>query len=183
MGVESQSETVWRQADKYGTPRMCFINKINQTGGDFYKSLDSIHNRLSKRAFPIHLPIGFEQSINGIVDLVAMKAYTYKEFKDKELVEGEIPADMMDQVKKYRSLLIENAVAEDEAMLEKYFEVGEEGLSVEEINQAIRTAVLTGKFFAVTGGDGRGVIVEKVLDMVNAYLPSPLDVGSTWGKH
>ncbi len=183
MGVESQSETVWRQADKYGVPRICFINKINQTGGDFYKSLDSIHNRLSKRAFPVHLPIGFEQAINGVVDLVEMKAYTYKEFHDKELIEGEIPADMMDQVKKYRSLLIENAVAEDEAMLEKYFEVGEEGLSVDEVKQAIRTAVLTGKFFAVTGGDGRGVIVEKVLDMVNDYLPSPLDTRSTWGTH
>jgi elongation factor G len=183
MGVESQSETVWRQADKYGVPRICFINKINQTGGDFYKSLDTIHTRLSKRAFPIHLPIGFEQSINGIVDLVAMKAYTYKEFTDHELVEGEIPADMMDKVKRYRSLLVENAVAEDEAMLEKYFEVGEEGLKPEEIKQAIRSAVLTGKFFAVTGGDGRGVIVEKVLDAVNELLPSPLDRGSTWGTH
>src|SRR6195952_4344109 len=183
MGVESQSETVWRQADKYGVPRICFINKINQTGGDFYKSLESIHNRLSKRAFPVHLPIGFEQSINGIVDLVNMKAYTYTEFHDKELVEGEIPADMMDQVNKYRSLLIENAVAEDEAMLEKYFEVGEEGLSKDEIKQAIRTATLTGKFYVVTGGDGRGVIVEKVLDLVNDYLPSPLDRGSTWGTH
>jgi elongation factor G len=183
MGVESQSETVWRQADKYGTPRICFINKINQTGGDFYKSLDSIHNRLSKRAFPIHLPIGFEQSINGIVDLVAMKAYTYKEFTDHELVEGEIPADMMDQVQKYRSLLIENAVAEDEAMLEKYFEVGEEGLSDEEIRTAIRTAVLTGKFYAVTGGDGRGVIVEKLLDLVNDLLPAPNDRPTTWGVH
>ncbi len=183
MGVESQSETVWRQADKYGVPRICFINKINQTGGDFYKSLESIHNRLSKRAFPVHLPIGFEQSVNGIVDLVTMKAYTYKEFTDHELIEGEIPADMMEQVQRYRSLLIENAVAEDEAMLEKYFEVGEEGLSEDEIKQAIRTAVLTGKFFAVTGGDGRGVIVEKLLDMVNDYLPSPLDKGSTWGTH
>lgn len=183
MGVESQSETVWRQATKYGVPRICFINKINQTGGDFYKSLDSIHNRLSKRAFPIHLPIGFEQSINGIVDLVSMKAYTYKEFTDKELVEGEIPADMMDNVKKYRSLLIENAVAEDEAILEKYFEVGEDGLSVDEIKQAIRTATLSGSFFPVTGGDGRGVIVEKVLDMVVDTLPSPEDRGSTWGTH
>ena len=183
MGVESQSETVWRQADKYGVPRICFINKINQTGGDFYKSLESIHSRLSKRAFPVHLPIGFEQSVNGVVDLVEMKAYTYTEFSDKELIEGEIPADMMDQVKKYRSLLVENAVAEDEAMLEKYFEVGEEGLTTEEIKQAIRSAVLTGKFFAVTGGDGRGVIVEKVLDMVNDYLPSPLDKGSVWGTH
>lgn len=183
MGVESQSETVWRQADKYKVPRICFINKINQTGGDFYKSLDSIHNRLSKRAFPVHLPIGFEQAINGVIDLVEMKAFTYTEFHDKSLVEAEIPADMMDQVKKYRSLLIENAVAEDEAMLEKYFEVGEEGLSVDEVKQAIRTATLTGKFFPVTGGDGRGVIVEKVLDMVNDYLPNPLEVGSTWGTH
>jgi len=183
MGVESQSETVWRQADKYNVPRICFINKINQTGGDFYKSLDSIHNRLSKRAFPVHLPIGFEQAINGIIDLVEMKAYTYKDFTDKELIEGEIPADMMDQVKKYRSLLIENAVSEDEAMLEKFFEVGEDGLTTAEIKHAIRTAVLSGKFYAVTGGDGRGVIVEKVLDMVNDYLPSPLDAGSVWGTH
>jgi elongation factor G len=183
MGVESQSETVWRQADKYGVPRLCFINKINQTGGDFYKSLESIHNRLAKRAFPIHLPIGFEQAIHGIVDLINLKAYTYKTFTDHELIEGEIPADMLDQVKKYRSLLIENAVAEDEAILEKYFEVGEQGLSEAEIKQAIRTAVLSGKFFIVTGGDGRGVIVEKTLDLVNEFLPSPVDRGSTWGIH
>lgn len=183
MGVESQSETVWRQADKYGVPRICFINKINQTGGDFYKSLESIHNRLNKRAFPIHLPIGFEQSVNGIVDLVNMKAYTYKEFTDHELIEGDIPADMLDQANKYRSLLIENAVAEDEAMLEKYFEVGEEGLTEQDIRQAIRSAVLSGNFFAVTGGDGRGVIVEKVLDAVTELLPNPLDRGSTWGTH
>lgn len=183
MGVESQSETVWRQANGYNVPRICFINKINQTGGDFYKSLDSIHSRLSKRAFPVHLPIGFEQSINGIVDLVAMKAYTYKDFTDKELVEAEIPADMMDQVKKYRSLLIENAVSEDETMLEKYFEVGEEGLTEAEVKHAIRTAVLTGAFFIVTGGDGRGVIVEKLLDLAVDYLPNPIDRGSTWGTN
>jgi elongation factor G len=183
MGVESQSETVWRQADKYNVPRICFINKINQTGGDFYKSLDSIHHRLNKRAFPIHLPIGFEQSVSGVVDLITMKAYTYKEFTDHELIEGEIPADMADKVKKYRSLLIENAVAEDEQMLEKYFEVGEEGLSESEIKRAIRSAVLTGKFYTVTGGDGRGVIVEKLLDAVNDFLPNPLDRGSTWGTN
>jgi elongation factor G len=156
---------------------------IKQTGGDFYKSLDSIHARHNKHAFPIHLPIGFEQSINGVVDLVEMKAYTYKEFADHALVEGEVPADMLDQAKKYRSLLVENAVAEDETILEKYFEVGEEGLSIAEIKQAIRSAVLSGNFFAVSGGDGRGVIVEKVLDMMNDYLPSPLDRGSSWGTH
>ena len=183
MGVESQSETVWRQADKYGVPRICFINKINQTGGDFYKSLESIHNRLNKRAFPIHLPIGFEQSVNGVIDLVSMKAYTYKEFTDHELVEGEIPADMLDKAKKYRSLLVENAVAEDEALLEKYFEVGEDGLTEDEIKKAVRSAILSGNFFAVTGGDGRGVIVEKLLDLVVDLLPTPLDRGSSWGTH
>lgn len=183
MGVESQSETVWRQADGYNVPRICFINKINQTGGDFYKSLDSIHARLSKHAFPIHLPIGFEQKVNGVVDLVSMKSYTYKEFTDKELTEGDIPEDMMNKVKKYRSLLIENAVAEDETMLEKYLEVGEEGLNEEDIRHAIRSAVLTGKFFIVSGGDGRGVIVEKLLDIATEYLPSPLDRGGAVGKH
>jgi elongation factor G len=183
MGVESQSETVWRQADKYGVPRICFINKINQTGGDFYKSLETIHNRLSKRAFPIHLPIGFEQNVNGIINLVNMKAYTYKEFTDHELREGDIPEDMLDQAKKARSLLIENAVAEDEKLLEKYFEVGEEGLSEDDIRHAIRAAVLGGNFYAVTGGDGRGVIVEKVLDLVNELLPSPEERGQAWGVH
>lgn len=183
MGVESQSETVWRQADKYGVPRICFINKINQTGGDFYKSLESIHNRLNRRAFPIHLPIGFEQSINGVIDLIDMKSYTYNEFTDHELIQGEIPEDMLAEAKRYRSLLVENAVAEDETLLEKYLEVGEEGLSEAEIRQAIRSAVLTGKFYAVTGGDGRGVIVEKVLDAVTDFLPSPEERGSTWGTH
>jgi elongation factor G len=183
MGVESQSETVWRQADKYNVPRICFINKINQTGGDFYKSLDSIHHRLNKHAFPIHLPIGFEQSVNGVVDLINMKSYTYKEFTDHELIEGEVPEDMLEKAKKYRSLLIENAVTEDEVILEKYFDVGEEGLSETEIKQAIRAAVLSGKFYAVSGGDGRGVIVEKLLDSINDFLPSSLDRGSTWGEN
>lgn len=183
MGVEAQTETVWRQADKYSTPRICFINKINQTGGDFYKSLDSLHARLNRSAFPIHLPIGFEQSINGVVDLITMKAYTYNEFTDKSLIEGEVPADMLEKAKRYRSLLIENAVAEDEAMLERYLEVGEEGLSVEEIKHAIRTATINGNFYPVTGGDGRGVIVEKVLDAMVEFLPNPLDRGSSWGTH
>jgi elongation factor G len=183
MGVESQSETVWRQADKYEVPRICFINKINQTGGDFYKSLDTIHARLTKRAFPIHLPIGFEQKVSGVVDLVDMKAYTYNEFTDKELVVGEIPEDMLEKANRYRSLLIENAVAEDEKLLEKYLEVGEEGLSDEDIRHAIRTAVLTGQFFIVSGGDGRGVIVEKLLDIATEYLPNPIDRGGAIGKH
>src|SRR5947207_8914647 len=126
MGVESQSETVWRQADKYSVPRLCFINKINQTGGDFYKSLESIHQRLNRRALPIHLPIGFEQSVSGVVDLINMKAYTYKEFTDHELIEGEIPEDMKEKVNRYRSLLIEAAVEADDDIMTKYLEDGEE---------------------------------------------------------
>ncbi|MEX0881814.1 MAG: elongation factor G [Candidatus Saccharimonadales bacterium] len=183
MGVESQSETVWRQADKYNVPRICFINKINQTGGDFYKSLESIHQRLNRRAHPIHLPIGFEQSVKGVVNLINMKSYTYNEYHDKELVEGEIPDDMKEKAERYRHLLIEAAVESDDALLEKYLEEGEESLSEDEIRLAIRKAVLSGQFFAVSGGDGRGVIVEKLLDAINDFLPSPLDRGSTWGAN
>ena len=183
MGVESQSETVWRQADKYQVPRICFINKINQTGGDFYKSLESIHRRLNRRAQPIHLPIGFEQSTKGIVDLINMRSYTYKEYHDHELIEGEIPDDMKEKAARYRSLLVEAAVESDDQILEKYLEQGEASLTEDEIRRAIRKAVLSGQFFAVTGGDGRGVIVEKLLDAVNNFLPSPLDRGSTWGTN
>ncbi len=183
MGVESQSETVWRQADKYGVPRVCFINKINQTGGDFYKSLDSIRERLTKHAHPVHLPIGFEQSINGIVDLVSMKAYTYKDFTDKEMVEVDVPEDMKEKAQRYRSLLVEAAAEHDDELIEKYLEEGEDSLTDEEIHRAIRRATLSGDFFAVSGGDGRGVIVEQLLTAVNNYLPSPIDRGSTWGTH
>jgi elongation factor G len=164
-------------------PRICFINKINSTGGDFYKSLDSIHGRLSKRALPIHLPIGFEQSINGIVDLVTMKAFTYKEFTDHQLVEGDIPADMLDKARNARTLLVEAAVEADDALFEKYLESGEESITEQELRDAIRKSVLTGEFYIVTGGDGRGVIVEKVLDLVVDYLPSPTDISSVWGTH
>jgi elongation factor G len=179
MGVEPQSETVWRQADKYGVPRICFINKINQTGGDFYKSLESIHERLNKRAYAIHLPIGFEQSINGVIDLIEMKAYTYKDYKDHELIEGEIPEDMKDKAERYRNHLIEAAVEADDELMEKYLEGHE--LTIDELKLCIRKSVLTGQFFAVTGGDGRGVIVEKLLDAMVDFLPNPLDVGSVWG--
>jgi elongation factor G len=182
-GVEAQTETVWRQANKYGVPRICFINKINQTGGDFYKSLRSIHERLSKRALPIHLPIGTEQEVNGVVDLVDMKAYTYKDFTDHALVVGEIPADLLVKAKNARTLLVEAAVEADDALFEKYLDGGEESITIDELKTAIRASVLTGEFYIVTGGDGRGVIVEKVLDLVNEYLPSPLDVSSLWGTH
>lgn len=183
MGVEAQSETVWRQANKYGVPRICFVNKINQTGGDFYKSLESIHNRLSKQAFPIHLPIGFEKTINGVVDLIDMKAYTYDDYTDHELKVGEIPADMLEKAKNARSLLVENAVEADDELMMKFLDQGEEAITIDELKMALRKRVLAGDFYLVTGGDGRGVIVEKVLDLMVDYLPSPLDIDEIWGKN
>ena len=183
MGVEAQSETVWRQANKYGVPRICFVNKINQTGGDFYKSLESIHNRLSKQAFPVHLPIGFEKTIHGVVDLIDMKAYTYNDYTDNELKVGEIPADMLEKAKNARSLLVENAVEADDELTMKFLEQGEEAITVDELKMALRKRVLAGDFYLVTGGDGRGVIVEKLLDLMVDFLPSPLDVDEIWGKN
>lgn len=183
MGVEAQSETVWRQANKYGVPRICFINKINQTGGDFYKSLDTIHGRLSKNALPVHLPIGFEKDINGVVDLVDMKAYTYTDYTDKALVQGEIPADMLEKAKNARSLLVEAAVEAEDELFERFLEKGEESITEEDLKRALRKRVLGGDFYLVSGGDGRGVIVEKLLDIMADYLPSPLDVDAIWGKN
>ena len=183
VGVEAQSETVWRQANKYGVPRICFINKINQIGGDFDKSLETIRRRLSKNALPIHLPIGFEKDICGVVDLIDMKAYTYKEFTDHELVVGEIPADMAERAKNARSLLVESAVEADDELFERFLSEGEESITNDELKAALRKRVLTGEFYLVTGGDGRGVIVEKVLDMMVDYLPSPLDVAAIWGTN
>ncbi len=183
MGVEAQSETVWRQANKYGVPRICFVNKINQTGGDFYKSLESIHNRLSKQAFPVHLPIGFEKTIHGVVDLIDMKAYTYDDYTDHELKVGEIPADMLEKAKNARSLLVENAVEADDELMMKFLDQGEEAITVDELKMALRKRVLAGDFYLVTGGDGRGVIVEKLLDLMVDFLPSPLDVDEIWGKN
>lgn len=183
MGVEAQTETVWRQANKYGVPRICFVNKINQIGGDFYKSLDTIHARLSKHALPIHLPIGFEKEINGVVDLVDMKAYTYSDYTDHEMVVGDIPADMLDKAKNARSLLVEAAVEADDELFERFLEEGEDSISVDELKVALRKRVLAGDFYLVTGGDGRGVMVEKVLDLVADYLPSPLEVGAIQGTN
>lgn len=181
MGVEPQSETVWRQADKYGVPRMCFINKINQTGGDFYKSLDSIHKRLSPNAFPIQLPIGFEKDIRGVVDLINMKSYTYNDYKDKEFQIGEVPQDMLEKAKEWRNKLLEKVVETDDVLMEKYLN-GQE-LTEQEFLIAIRKAVQTAKFYPVLGGDGRGIIVQTILDAVTNFLPSPTDKGPVKGTN
>lgn len=180
MGVEPQSETVWRQADKYHVPRMCFINKINQTGGDFYKSLDSIHKRLSPNAYPIQIPIGFEKDMVGFIDLVQMKAYTYKDYTDKEFSVGEIPADLRTKAEEYRHRLLEKVVESDDVLLEKYL-AGQE-VSEAEFLEAIRKATQGGQFYPVLGGDGRGIIVQSLLDSVTNFLPSPTDRGAVRGK-
>ncbi len=180
MGVEPQSETVWRQADKYNVPRICFINKINQTGGDFFKSLDSIRERLSSNSYPIQIPVGFEKDIKGVVDLVKMKTYTYNDFKDKELVEGDIPEDLLEDAKKWRQELVEKVIEDDENLMEKYFE-GQE-ISEEELIGAIRQKTLKGDFYPILGGDGRGVIVETLLDAVINYLPAPTDLAPVEGE-
>lgn len=173
MGVEPQSETVWRQADKYAVPRICFVNKINQIGGDFYKSLNSIREKLTKNAHPISLPLGFEKEMYGIVDLISKKAYTYKEFKQHDFDEGEIPEEMMAQVNDYRTKLLEAVVEYDEKLMEKYLAEGD--ITDDEFRSALRKAVLSGSFYAVLGGDGRGIASRAALDAVVSYLPSPLD--------
>jgi elongation factor G len=179
MGVEPQSETVWRQADKYQVPRMCFINKINQTGGDFYKSLSSIHKRLSPHALPIQLPIGFEKGITGVVDLISMKAYTYKDFADKQFTVSEVPRELKEKALEWRHKLLEKVVESDDVLMEKYLSGSQ--LTEEECLIAIRKATQSGKFFPVLGGDGRGIIVQTILDAVANFLPSPMDKGAVQG--
>lgn len=161
MGVEAQTETVWRQANKYGVPRICFINKSTRPVETSYKSLESIHTRLSKHALPVHLPIGFEKDIDGVIDLVEMKAYRYGDYTDHELAVSEIPADMLEKAKNARSLLVEAAVEADDELMTKFFDGGEETITTAELKSALRKRVLAGDFYLVTGGDGRGVIVEE----------------------
>jgi len=179
MGVEAQSETVWHQADKYKVPRLCFVNKLNLVGGDYYMSLKSIEERLGANTMTISLPIGIEYDLCGEVDLVSMKAYTYESIDDNKLTEGSIPEDMQAKAEEYRAKLLDTVAEFDEEVMMKYLE-GEE-LTEEEIKRAIRKATVSGKFFPVMGGDSRTAIVTKMLDAVLDYLPSPLDVPSVKG--
>lgn len=173
-GVESQSETVWRQADKYGVPRICILNKLNLIGADFEGSIKSIHERLGTNAAPIQVPIGFEHTLSGVVDLIKMKAFTYKGIEDNKLTEGEIPADTLEMAQKYREQLIETVAEFDDETLTKYLE-GQE-LSEVDIKRAIRKGVIAGKFFPILGGDNRMATVQLLLDAAVEYLPSPVDI-------
>jgi len=173
-GVESQSETVWRQADKYKVPRVCILNKLNLIGADFEGSLKSIDERLGANTSPIQIPVGFEHSLRGVVDLVKMKAYTYKAIEDTKLTEEEIPADLMEMAQKYRDRLIERVAEFDDETLNKYLS-GEE-LSELDIKRAIRKGVVSGKFFPILGGDNRTATTQLLLNAVVEYLPSPSDL-------
>jgi elongation factor G len=180
-GVESQSETVWRQADKYHVPRMCFINKLDRTGADFYSDLKSIEARLTKNAVPIQLPIGSEGSFKGVVDLVSMKARVYLDDKGKEFKEEEIPADLAEKAKDYRHNLVERVAETDEALLEVYLEKNE--LNIEELKQGIRHATVTNQIYPVLCGSAlKNKGVQFLLDAITMYLPGPLDVPPAKGK-
>lgn len=179
-GVEPQSETVWRQADKYGVPRMAFVNKMDIMGADFYNVVAMMKDRLKCNAVPIQLPIGKEDDFKGIIDLVGMKAYVYYDDLGKDIREEEIPADMMDEAQKYHNELVEAVAEQDEELMMKYLE-GEE-LTIEEIKKGIRAATIAVKMIPVLCGTAyRNKGVQKLLDAVVEYMPSPLDVPAIKG--
>jgi len=180
-GVESQSETVWRQADRYKVPRICVLNKLNLIGADFEGSLKSIEERLGANASPVMYPIGLEHDHKGVVDLIKMKAYTYKAIEDNALIEEEIPSDLVEICKKYRGKLIEKVSEFDDVALAKFLEGQEPGET--ELKKAIRKGVISGKFFPVFGGDNRTAEVRLLLDGVIEFLPSPLDLPAIDGTN
>jgi len=180
-GVEPQSETVWRQADKYGVPRMAYVNKMDIMGADFFHCIEMMKDRLKANAVPIQLPIGKEDHFTGLIDLVALKAYFFKEDDmGKEIEEGPIPEDMKDLVDEYRNVLLEAIADQDEEVMMKYLE-GEE-LTEQEINKCIRTATLNVKIIPVTCGSSyKNKGVQQLLDAVIEYMPSPIDVPAIKG--
>ena len=180
-GVEPQSETVWRQADKYNVPRMCFVNKLDRTGANFLMTVDMIADRLGAQPLVIQLPIGSESSFKGVVDLVLNKAIIWKEEKLGALFSiQDIPEDLVDQSKKYREKLIEKVVEEDDSIMEEYLE-GKEP-SIEQIKKCIRIGTIKGSFVPVlTGSAFKNKGVQPLLDAVVDYMPSPQDVASVKG--
>ncbi|MFO0294573.1 MAG: elongation factor G [Rhodospirillales bacterium] len=180
-GVEPQSETVWRQADKYEVPRICFVNKMDKIGADFYMSVDSIKEKLGAVPLPLQLPIGAESQFIGVVDLVRMKAVTWKsETLGAEFVVGEIPAELQAKAAEFRASLIETAVEMDDEALEKYL-AGEEP-SEELLVRCIRKGTIARKFYPVLCGSAfKNKGVQTLLDAVVDYLPSPIDVAAVKG--
>jgi elongation factor G len=183
-GVEPQSETVWRQADKYDVPRICFVNKMDKLGADFYFTVDTIIKRLGAKPLVIQIPIGAEASFEGMVDIVQMKALTYRgdtEMGAKYEIE-EIPADLKEKADHYRTILLETVAETDEALMEKYF-AGEE-LTVAEIKGAIRKLTVSSTLYPILCGSAfKNKGVQPMLDAVIDYLPSPLDVPAIVGSN
>jgi len=174
-GVEPQSETVWRQADKYKVPRLCFVNKMDKMGADFYMTLDSIRKRLNQKAVAIQLPIGAENNLLGVIDLLTKKAFQFSGNFGVNIEEIPMPADMVEKVDKYHAELIERAVECDEEVMEKY--LAGEKINEEELKKAIRRGVIDNELYPVLCGTAlQNIGVQLALDAVNDYLPSPLDV-------
>jgi elongation factor G len=180
QGVEPQSETVWRQADKYNVPRVAFVNKMDKTGADFYMSVTSIHERLNKNAVAVQLPIGFEASFSGVIDLLTRKAYTFEGQMGEIIKEIPVPEDMTEKMEEYRSLLVERIAENDEGLMEKY--LGDEDISIDELKAALRKATIAFDLVPVFCGTAlRNMGVQLVLDGVVDYLPSPLDLPAMKG--
>ena len=179
-GVEPQSETVWRQADEYKVPRMIYVNKMDIMGADFYRVLDMIKERFNCNGVPIQLPIGYEDTFKGIIDLVEMKAIVYYDDLGKDIREEAIPEDMADLVNKYRTELIEHIVEQDEELMEKYFE-GEEP-TVDQIKKIIRQSTIANSMVPICCGTSyRNKGVQPLLDAVVDYMPAPTDVEAIKG--
>ena len=182
QGVEPQSETVWRQADKYNVPRVAFVNKMDKTGGDFMMSLNSIKERLSDKAVAIQYPIGAENDLSGVIDIVTRKAYNFEGEMGENVVEIEIPAELKDHIEELRADLIEKAVECDEDAMNKYLEGIE--LTEEEIDNCIRKGVLANELYPVLAGSAlKNIGVQMMLDAVVKYLPSPVDVPAVTGMN
>lgn len=182
QGVEPQSETVWRQADKYGVPRIAFVNKMDKTGGDFSMSLGSIHDRLSKNAVAIQLPIGEEADFSGIVDLVRKKAYRFEGEHGEKRVEIPIPEDLADEVSEYRAVLMEKVAEADDDLLDEYLK--NNALTEAQIIKGLRVGTVKNKLYPVLCGSSlKNMGVQLMLDAVVAYLPSPLDVPPAKGTN
>ena len=174
-GVEPQTETVWRQADRYGVPRIVYINKMDATGADFYKSMDTIHDRLKANAVAIQLPVGAEDKFIGIVDLIEMEAKIHLDDMGKEIQVGEIPEELKEKAVEYRGKLLEACADFDEELMEKYLE-GEE-ISNDEIKNAIRKGVVANELIPVIcGASYKNKGVQEMIDAIVDYLPSPLDI-------
>ena len=179
-GVEPQTETVWRQADKYGVPRMAYVNKMDISGANFYRVVNQIHDRLKANAVPIQLPIGTEENFRGIIDLLQMKAYIYTNDLGTYILEEDIPADMMEKAKEHRLNLLEALADVNDALMEKYLEGIE--LTLEELQSAVRSATISGKMVPVICGTSyKNKGVQKLLDAVVAYMPAPTDIPAIRG--